>query len=239
MQKGIAQYNRILLKLSGEALMGKFSYGIDPKIVHDVAEEIKTVFSLGVQIGVVVGGGNIFRGLAESAKGIDRTVADHMGMLATVMNSLAIEAAFTSMGVPARVMSALEMRAVSEPYIQKKAIRHLEKGRLVIFSAGTGNPFFTTDTAAALRAVEIKAQLLIKATKVDGIYDSDPIKNPQAQKYENVGYNEALAKDLKVMDATAVSICRDNHLPVVVFNMLKPGNLLSIVSGAKTGTRMG
>jgi len=234
-----AVYRRILLKLSGEALMGEFPYGIDPKVVRSVASEIKTVFELGVQIGVVVGGGNIFRGLSESAKALDRTVADHMGMLATVMNSLALQAALEAIGIPTRVLSAIEMRAISEPYIQRRAIRHLEKGRLVIFAAGTGNTFFSTDTAAALRAAEIKADVLLKATKVEGIYEADPIKNPNAKKYEKLSYQEALTQNLKVMDATAIAICRDNTLPVIVFSMLGKENLKKIICGSHIGTSMG
>ncbi|MEI7590088.1 MAG: UMP kinase [Deltaproteobacteria bacterium] len=232
-------YKRILLKISGEALMGKLSYGIDPQVVSATAKEIKTIFRKGIQVGIVVGGGNIFRGLSASAEGMDRTVADHMGMLATVINALAMHDALEAVGVPTRVLSALEMRAIAEPFIHKRALRHLEKGRVIIFAGGTGNPFFTTDTAAALRAVEIKADVLLKATKVDGVYSSDPVKNADAKKFAHISYTEVLTKNLKVMDATAISICRDNNLPLVVFSMLKSGNLQKVVCGNKTGTFVG
>ena len=232
-------YKRILLKLSGEALMGELPYGIDPKVVSATAREIKVVLGLGIQVGVVIGGGNIFRGMAASAKGMDRTVADHMGMLATVMNALAMCDALETLSVPTRVMSALEIKAVAEPYIQRRATRHLEKGCAVIFTGGTGNPFFTTDTAAALRAIEIKADVLLKATKVDGVYTADPMKDLTAKKYDKISYTEVLTKDLKVMDATAISLCRDNSLPLIVFNMLTKNNLKKVVCGSKIGTKVG
>ncbi|MDD4997492.1 MAG: UMP kinase, partial [Syntrophales bacterium] len=210
-------YKRILLKLSGETLMGKQDFGIDPEMVGSIAAEIREVASLGVQIGVVIGGGNIFRGMAASEKGMDRVSADYMGMLATVINGLALQSALEGEGVPTRVQTAIEMREVAEPFIQRRAIRHLEKGRVVIFAAGTGNPYFTTDTAATLRAVEINADILLKATKVDGVYDKDPLKNKNAVMYKKVSYTDVLTKNLKVMDAAAISLCRDNELPLIVF----------------------
>lgn len=232
-------YKRILLKLSGETLMGKQAFGIDPAMVCSIAAEIREVASLGVQIGVVIGGGNIFRGMAASEKGMDRVSADYMGMLATVINGLALQSVLEGEGVPTRVQTAIEMREVAEPFIQRRAIRHLEKGRVVIFAAGTGNPYFTTDTAATLRAVEIKADILLKATKVDGIYDKDPLQNKNAVMYKKVSYTDVLTKNLKVMDAAAISLCRDNELPLIVFNLQKAGNIKRVVCGEKVGTRVG
>jgi uridylate kinase len=232
-------YKRILLKLSGETFMGKQAFGIDPEVVGNIAAEIREVASLGVQIGVVIGGGNIFRGMAASEKGMDRVSADYMGMLATVINGLALQSELEGKGVPTRVQTAIEMREVAEPFIQRKAIRHLEKGRVVIFAAGTGNPYFTTDTAATLRAVEINADILLKATKVDGIYDKDPLQNKNAVMYKKVSYTDVLTKNLKVMDAAAISLCRDNELPLIVFNLQKAGNIKRVVCGEKVGTRVG
>jgi len=232
-------YRRVLLKLSGEALMGKSSFGIDPEVVDMIASEIRGVVGLGVQLGVVIGGGNIFRGIEAGARGMDRTSADYMGMLATVINSLALQSALEHRGVVTRVQTAIEMKAVAEPFIQRRAVRHLEKGRVVIFGAGTGNPYFTTDTAATLRAVEIKADILIKATKVDGIYDRDPVRDANAVKYEKISYTEVLTKNLKVMDSTAISLCRDNALPLVVFNIQAAGNIKRVVCGEAVGTVVG
>ena len=216
-------YKKVLLKLSGEIFMGDLSGGIDIKVVDALALEIKEVVQLGVQLGIVIGGGNIFRGLSESAAGMDRTTADYMGMLATVINSLALQSALENIGVSTRVQTAIEMRAVAEPFIQRRAMRHLEKGRVVIFAAGTGNPYFTTDTAAALRAVEMRADIILKATKVDGVYDSDPMSDSHALMYKKISYTDVLTKDLKVMDATAISLCRANKLPLYVFNLQKSG----------------
>jgi len=232
-------YERVLLKLSGEALMGKRSFGIDAETVSFIASEIKEVVEMGVQLGVVVGAGNIFRGLGADAYGIERTSADYMGMLATVINSLALQSALEKQDVSTRVQSAIEMKEVAEPYIQRRAIRHLEKGRVVIFAAGTGNPYFTTDTAASLRAVEIKANVVMKATKVDGVYDRDPVGNKDAQKFDRITYTDVLTRDLKVMDATAISLCRDNHLLTVVFNMQKEGNIKRAICGQPIGTTVG
>ena len=238
-EKGKAVYKRILLKLSGESLLGKQSFGIDPDVANFIAEEIKDVSDLKVQIGIVVGGGNIFRGLEAGSKGIDRTSADYMGMLATVINSLALQSALEAHGIPTRVQSAIEMQEIAEPFIQRRAIRHLEKGRIVIFAGGTGNPYFTTDTAASLRAMEIKADVIMKATKVDGVYDSDPIKNKSAKMFKNISYIDVLTKNLKVMDATAISLCRDNLLPIIVFNLQKKGNIRDVICGKKIGTYVG
>jgi len=233
-------YKRVLLKLSGEALMGgSRSSNIDPAMVEAIAAEISEVVRLGISLGIVVGGGNIFRGVEASAKGMDRTSADYMGMLATVINSLALQSAFEGVGIATRVQTAIAMREIAEPFIQRRAIRHLEKGRVVIFAAGTGNPYFTTDTAAVLRAMEIKADVIMKATKVDGVYDKDPVKYPDAVMYEKISYNDVLAKNLKVMDATAISLCRDNQLPVLVFNLQKAGNIVRGVSGIRIGTLVG
>jgi len=229
-------YRSILLKLSGEALAGGQGYGIDPETLRRVAEEIREVVELGVQIAVVIGGGNIFRGIAASAGGMDRAIGDYMGMLATVINALALQDAIEKVGVPTRVLSAIEMRAVAEPYIRRRALRHLEKGRVVVFAAGTGNPFFTTDTAAALRAVEVGAEAILKATKVDGIYTADPNKDPTAVKLPHVGYIEALNRGLQVMDTTAISLCMDNKLPIVVFDLTRRGNIRRIVLGEPVGS---
>jgi uridylate kinase len=233
---GPASYRRILLKVSGEALAGRLGYGIDPEILARVAEELREVVDLGVQVAVVIGGGNIFRGVAASAGGMDRATGDYMGMLATVINALALQDAIEKAGVPTRVLSAIEMRAVAEPYIRRRAIRHLEKGRVVVFAAGTGNPFFTTDTAGALRAVEIGAEAIFKATRVDGIYTADPEKDPSAVKLERVGYIEVLNRGLKVMDTTAISLCMENKLPIVVFDLTRRGNIRRIVTGEPVGS---
>ena len=232
-------YKRVLLKLSGEALMGKHSFGIDPEVVDAVAAEIREVVTLGVQLGIVIGGGNIFRGLAASAEGMERTSADYMGMLATVINSLALQSALERAGIPTRVQTAIEMKEVAEPFIQRRAIRHLEKGRVVIFAAGTGNPYFTTDTAATLRAVEIKADIILKATNVDGVYDRDPVRYADAIMYDKISYTEVLTKNLKVMDATAISLCRDNGLPLSVFNLQQAGNIKRVICGENVGTIVG
>lgn len=230
------KYKRILLKLSGEALMGSEPYGIDPLVVEQVAREIKQVVDKDVEVAVVIGGGNIFRGLAASAKGMERASADYMGMLATVLNSLALQNSLEKIGVVTRVQSAIEMKELAEPYIRRKAVRHLEKKRVVIFAAGTGNPYFTTDTAAALRAMEIGAQVIIKATKVDGVYDSDPMVNKNAVKFDELTYIDVLQRGLKVMDATAISLCMDNSLPIIVFNLKKAGNIGKVLNGKKVGT---
>ena len=229
-------YQRILLKLSGEALMGEQQFGIDPAITTQIAKDIREIQALGVQTAVVIGGGNLFRGLAASAKGMDRATADYMGMLATVINGLALQDALEHNGVPTRVASAIEMRAVAEPFIRRRAVRHLEKGRVVVFAAGTGNPYFTTDTAAALRAMEMKADVILKATKVDGIYTADPMTHPDATKYDEISYLKVLEQGLKVMDATAISLCMDNKLPIVVFNLRTGGNIRRVVMGEPVGT---
>lgn len=230
------KYKRILLKISGEAMMGDAGYGIDPSTVDYVAEEIKEAVSKGVEVAIVVGGGNIFRGVEASVKGMERASADYMGMLATVINALALQNSLEKKGIPTRVQSAIEMKELAEPYIRRKAIRHLEKGRTVIFAAGTGNPYFTTDTAAALRAIEIGADAILKATKVDGIYSSDPEKDPKAKKYDTVTYIDLLKRGLSVMDSTAVSLCMDNNLPIVVFNLRGKDNIKKIMEGKKIGT---
>ena len=229
-------YKKILLKLSGEALMGDQEFGISSDVIASYAKQIKEIVDLGVEVSIVIGGGNIFRRLSGAAQGVDRVTGDHMGMLATVINSLALQNSIEKLGVPTRVQTAIEMPKVAEPFIKRRAQRHLEKGRVVIFGAGTGNPYFTTDTAAALRAIEMETNVVIKATKVDGIYDKDPVKYPDAKKYETVTYNEVLAKDLKVMDATAISLCRENKLPIIVFNSLIEGNLKKVVMGEHIGT---
>ena len=229
-------YKKILLKLSGEALMGDQEFGISSDVITSYAKQIKEIVDLGVEVSIVIGGGNIFRGLSGAAQGVDRVTGDHMGMLATVINSLALQNSIEKLGVPTRVQTAIEMPKVAEPFIKRRAQRHLEKGRVVIFGAGTGNPYFTTDTAAALRAIEMETNVVIKATKVDGIYDKDPVKYPDAKKYETVTYNEVLAKDLKVMDATAISLCRENKLPIIVFNSLDEGNLKKVIMGEHIGT---
>jgi uridylate kinase len=231
-------YKRVLLKLSGEALMGNQGYGISPEIINLVASEVAETARLGVQVAIVVGGGNIFRGLSESSKGMDRASADYVGMLATVMNAVSLQDAIERQGVVTRVQSAIPMSQLAEPYIRRRAMRHLEKDRVVIFGAGTGNPFFTTDTAAALRAMEIGAEVLLKATKVDGVYDSDPRKNKDARRYEQVTFTDALKQDLGVMDATAFALCRDNELPITVFDMTRRGNIQRVVCGEAVGTRI-
>lgn len=230
------KYRRILLKLSGEALAGEQGYGIDPDVINGIAAEIKEVSALGVEIAVVIGGGNIFRGLAASSKGMDRASADYMGMLATVMNSLAMQDALEKQGVVTRVQSAIDMQQIAEPYIRRRAVRHLEKGRVVIFSAGTGNPYFTTDTAASLRAMEINAEVILKATKVDGIYSADPRKDKNAIRLSKLTYLEVLQKGLQVMDATATSLCMDNNLPMIIFNMTQRDNIKKVVLGEEIGT---
>ena len=229
-------YKRILLKLSGEALAGAATFGIDADRVKGLAHEIADVAATGVQVGVVVGGGNIFRGVAAAARNMDRVTGDHMGMLATVINSLAMSDALEQMGIPTRVMSAIEMHQVAEPYIRRRAIRHLEKGRIVIFAAGTSNPYFSTDTAATLRALEIKADVIAKATRVDGVYDKDPLKFPDAVRYESISYLDVLSKGLAVMDATSIAMCRDNKLPIRVFNLNTNGNIMRMSMGEPVGT---
>lgn len=230
------KYKRVLLKLSGEALMGDAGYGIDPKVLDSLARQIKMVHDDKVELAITVGGGNIFRGIAASAAGMDRAQADYIGMLATVMNALALQEALERAGVYTRVMSAIAMQEVAETYIRRRAIRHLEKGRVVIFAAGTGNPYFTTDTTAALRACEIDAECIMKATKVDGIFDSDPIKNPDAIKFDSISYLEVLARELNVMDSTATSLCMDNKLPIIVFNLNVEGNIARALKGEAVGT---
>jgi uridylate kinase len=229
-------YRRVLLKLSGEALMGEQAYGIDRGIARQIAREVAEIQRLGVQMGIVIGGGNIFRGVAASADGMDRAQADYMGMLATVINALALQDSLEQEHVETRVLSAIEMRSVAEPFIRRRALRHLEKGRVVIFAGGTGNPYFTTDTAAALRAMEIKAEVIFKATKVDGVYTADPKKVPTAKKFDTITYLEVLARRLKVMDATAISLCMDNKLPIRVLNLLTPGNMKRAILGKNIGT---
>jgi len=230
------KYQRVLLKLSGEVLMGETTFGIDPEVVRRIAAEIKDVHGLGVQIGIVIGGGNIFRGLAASAQGFDRVSADHMGMLATVINSLPLQDALEKMDVYTRVQSAIEMNQVAEMFIRRRAIRHLEKGRVVIFAAGTGNPYFSTDTTAALRAMEIKAEVILKATKVDGIYDADPVKVKDAKRFTEITYLDVLKQGLGVMDTTAISLCMDNRVPIIVFNIKTKGNIKRVIQGDKIGS---
>jgi len=233
------KYKRILLKLSGEALMGSGKYGIDTHTLDQIAAEVGEVEAMGVETALVIGGGNIFRGVSGAAEGMDRSSADYMGMLATVINSLALQDALEKRGISTRVQSAIEMRQIAEPYIRRRASRHLEKGRVVIFAAGTGNPFFTTDTAASLRAMEIKAEVMLKATKVDGVYTADPKKDPTARRYKTLSYMDVLQKELKVMDATAVSLCMDNDMPLVVFDLTVPGNVVRMVRGEEVGTLVG
>ncbi len=232
-------YQRVLLKLSGEALMGDLTYGIDAGVVDSIAEEIADVVQSGVQIAVVVGGGNIFRGIKGAASGMDRATADYIGMIATVMNAMTLQDALERREVATRVQTAIEMQEVAEPYIRRRAIRHLEKGRVVIFGAGSGNPFFTTDTTAALRAAEINAEVVFKATKVDGIYDSDPKVNPDARRYQSLTYSHVLEKDLRVMDSTAIALCKDNNIPIMVFSLAEPGNIRSALKGDPIGTFVG
>ena len=229
-------YKRVLLKLSGEALMGDQEFGISSDVIYSYAKQIKEIVDLGVEVSIVIGGGNIFRGISGATQGVDRVTGDHMGMLATVINSLALQNAIEKLGVPTRVQTAIEMPKIAEPFIKRKAQRHLEKGRVVIFSAGTGMPYFTTDSGGAIRAIEIHADVLAKGTKVDGIYDKDPVKYPDAVKYEKVSYEEAIIKNLRVMDATALSLCKENNMPIIVFDALSEGNMLKLVSGEKIGT---
>ncbi|MBL03926.1 uncharacterized protein METZ01_LOCUS44141 [marine metagenome] len=229
-------YGRVLLKVSGELLLGGQSFGVDPEVTGQIAREVADVRSLGVQVALVIGGGNIFRGLAASARGMDRATADYMGMLATIINALAIQDALEQLDVNTRVVTAIEMRAVAEPFIRRRAVRHLEKNRVVVFAAGTGNPYFTTDTAAALRAMEIRADVILKGTKVDGVYTSDPIKDPSAKRFDSISYLQVLEQGLKVMDATAISLCMDNALPIVVFNLQQPGTLRRVILGEPVGS---
>ena len=229
-------YGRVLLKLSGEALMGDQGYGVDPAVVTRIAEDVAEIRGLGVQVAIVIGGGNIFRGMAGSARGMDRATADYMGMLATVMNGLALQDALEHHDVPTRVLTAIEMRAVAEPFIRRRAIRHLEKGRVVVFAAGTGNPYFTTDTAAALRAMEVKADIIMKATKVDGIYSADPKKDPAATRYDRITYLQVLEQGLQVMDATAISLCMDNKMPIVVLDLNARGSMRRAIMGESVGS---
>ena len=229
-------YRRVLLKLSGEALMGNLGYGIDPVTVQEIATEVSEVVASGVQVAIVVGGGNIFRGVKAASAGMDRATADYVGMIATVMNAITLQDALEQIGVPTRVQTAIAMQEVAEPYIRRRAIRHLEKGRVVVFGAGSGNPFFTTDTTAALRAAEISADVVFKATKVDGVYDSDPVLNPQAIRYESLTYGHVLAHDLRVMDSTAIALCKDNSIPIIVFDLSVRGNIRRAVMGEPIGT---
>lgn len=233
---GRKAFKRVLLKLSGESLAGEQGYGIDPCTIKSIAAEIKEVVDDGVELALVIGGGNIFRGLAASSKGMDRASADYMGMLATVINSLAMQDALEKIGVTTRVQSAIAMQEVAEPYIRRRAVRHLEKGRVVIFGAGTGNPYFTTDTAASLRAMEINAEVILKGTKVDGVYSADPKKDPAATRYDELSYIEVLQQGLQVMDATATSLCMDNNLPIIIFDLTTPGNITKVISGESIGT---
>lgn len=232
------KYKRVLLKLSGEALMGEQHYGIDASVLKRYATDVKTVVDLGVELGIVIGGGNIFRGVSNSASGIHKATGDYMGMLATMINALALQSALESEGIVTRLMSAIRMDVIAEPFIRRRAMRHLEKGRVLIFGAGTGNPYFTTDTAASLRAVEIEADVIIKGTRVDGVYDSDPERNPAAFRFEQITYLDVLKKDLKVMDMTAITLCRENNLPILVFNMNRQGNFRRLILGEPVGTRV-
>ena len=232
----LPKYKRVLLKLSGESLMGTKNFGLDPEVLSRYANEIKEVVELGVQVAIVIGGGNIYRGMNEAETGIERAQGDYMGMLATVINGMALQSALDKVGVLTRLQSAIKMEQIAEPYIRRRAIRHLEKGRVVIFGAGTGNPYFTTDTAGSLRAVEIKADIILKGTRVDGIYTADPEKDPTATKYDNISFADCISKNLKVMDMTAFTLCMENELPIVVFDMNKAGNLLSVVNGVGVGT---
>ena len=232
-------YQRVLLKLSGEALMGDLGYGIDPAVVSTIAQEIKDVMQAGVQLAIVVGGGNIFRGVKASAAGMDRATADYIGMIATVMNAMTLQDALEQMDIPTRVLTAIAMQEVAEPYIRRRAIRHLEKGRVVIFGAGSGNPFFTTDTTAALRAAEIDAEVVFKATKVDGVYDADPKVNPNARRFSTLTYSHVLTEDLKVMDSTAIALCKDNNIPIMIFDLGVAGNIVRAIKGEAVGTLVG
>ncbi len=231
-------YNRILLKLSGEALLGGRSHGIDPKTINKYSKEIKSIVDLGVEVSIVIGGGNIFRGLSGANNGIDRVQGDYMGMLATVINGLALQSSLEKIGLQTRLQTAINMEAIAEPYIKRKAVRHLEKKRIVIFGAGTGNPFFTTDSAAVLRAIEIEADVILKGTRVDGIYDSDPEKNNKAKKFHELKYDDAISKNLKIMDSTAFTLSKENKLPIIVFDMNKTGNLMKIIQGKIIGTKV-
>ncbi len=233
---GNYKYKRVLLKLSGEALQGEQGYGIDPKVISEIASQIREIVDGGIELAITVGGGNIFRGLAGAAEGMDRAQADYIGMLATIMNALALQEGLERAGVFTRVQSAISMQEVAEPYIRRRAIRHLEKGRVVIFAGGTGNPYFTTDTTAALRACEIDAEAILKATQVDGIYDSDPRTNPDASKFDEISYMEVLSRELHVMDSTATTLCMDNNIPIIVFNLHKPGNIDRVLKGEHVGT---
>jgi uridylate kinase len=233
-----ARYKRVLLKLSGESLMGSRDYGIDSAVLNAFAEEIRTIKELGVEVGIVIGGGNIYRGLDQSDDGIDKVTGDHMGMLATVINAMALQNALEKHGLYTRCLTAINMERIAEPFIRRRAIRHLEKGRIVIFAAGTGNPYFTTDTAAALRAIEIEADVILKGTRVDGIYDSDPEKNAAAIRFPEISYMDVLKNDLRVMDMTAITLCKENKLPIVIFNMNTPGNLRRIILGEAVGSRV-
>lgn len=232
-------YQRVLLKLSGEALMGNLAYGIDPAVVQSIAQEIKAIVSEGVETAIVVGGGNIFRGVKGAAAGMDRATADYIGMIATVMNAMTLQDSLEQIDIPTRVLTAIEMQEVAEPYIRRRAIRHLEKGRVVIFGAGSGNPFFTTDTTAALRAAEINAEVVFKATRVDGIYDADPKTNPNARRFQSLTYSHVISHDLKVMDTTAIALCKDNSIPIIVFDLSAPGNIRRAVMGESIGTIVG
>jgi uridylate kinase len=232
-------YQRVLLKLSGEALMGNLGYGIDPAVVAEIAQEVADVVKSGVELAIVVGGGNIFRGMKASAAGMDRATADYIGMIATVMNAMTLQDALERIGVDNRLQTAIAMQEVAEPYIRRRAIRHLERGRVVIFGAGSGNPFFTTDTTAALRAAEIDAEIIFKATKVDGIYDADPVKNPDAHRYQSLTYNHVLAHDLRVMDSTAIALCKENSIPILVFDLSVNGNIMRATKGESVGTIVG
>jgi uridylate kinase len=231
-------YRRVLLKLSGEALAGESGFGISPSVIRGMAEEVRQIHKLGVQVGIVIGGGNVIRGMTAASEGMDRTSADYMGMLAGVINGMALQDALQKVGLVTRVLSALTIREVCEPYIRLRALRHLEKGRVVVFAAGTGNPYFTTDSAAVLRAAEVDAEVVLKATKVDGVYDSDPAKNPNAKRYEQISYDEALQKNLQVMDQAAIALARDNRIPIVVFDMTVAGNVVKVVRGERIGTRV-
>jgi uridylate kinase len=232
------RYKRVLLKLSGESLMGDRDYGIDPKVLNTFSEEIKSVQRLGAEVGIVIGGGNIYRGVVESDDGIDKVTGDHMGMLATVINALALQNSLENHGVFTRCQTAINMERIAEPFIRRRAIRHLEKGRIVIFAAGTGNPYFTTDTAASLRAIEIEADVIIKGTRVDGVYDSDPEKNAKAIRFPEITYRDVLEKDLRVMDLTAITLCKENKLPIIIFNMNTPGNLRRVLLGEPVGSKV-
>jgi uridylate kinase len=232
----LPKYKRVLLKLSGESLMGDRSFGMDPKMLVQYAQDIKAITDIGVQVAIVIGGGNIYRGMNEAETGIERAQGDYMGMLATVINGMALQASLEKIGVKTRLQSAIKMEQVAEPYIRRRAIRHLEKGRVVIFGAGTGNPYFTTDTAGSLRAIEINASVILKGTRVDGIYSADPEKDPTAVRYEKLSFSEVISRELKVMDMTAFTLCQENNLPIIVFDMNKPGNLLDVVTGMHVGT---